>query len=192
MGDVPAHEGVVLLPRALVDDYLRSALVTDFSACFDDFRYTAVRLETLQLYDVPAEAERIAAFREHRQMPERSPQTNPFLRRIADTTAAASGGHASMSSTCRCRNTSVTSWRLTASRPGPESTSGSSAARPARTSLTCTGTSGCSTRAPATPRPRSWTTTTAGRYLGRDGNADRDVIQAARRPWTSRSAMPSR
>lgn len=62
--------------------------MTDFSACFDDFRYTADRLETLQLYDVPAEAERIAAFREGRPMPERSPQTNPFLRRIADTTAA--------------------------------------------------------------------------------------------------------
>jgi hypothetical protein len=62
--------------------------MTDFSACFDNFRYTADRIETLQLYDVPAEAERIAAFREHRPMPERSPRTNLFLRRIADTTAA--------------------------------------------------------------------------------------------------------
>lgn len=62
--------------------------MTDFSSCFDDFRLTAFRLETLQAYDVPAEVDRIAAFREHRPMPERSPRTNPFLRRIAETTAA--------------------------------------------------------------------------------------------------------
>ena len=61
--------------------------MNDF-ACFDTFRYTAFRLETLQAYDVPElEAARIAAFREHRQMPERSPRTNPFLRKIADSTA---------------------------------------------------------------------------------------------------------
>jgi hypothetical protein len=62
--------------------------VTDFASCFDDFRSTAFRLETLQRYDVPAEADRIAAWREHRPMPERSPRTNPFLARIAETTAA--------------------------------------------------------------------------------------------------------
>ena len=62
--------------------------MTDFSACFDDFRFTAFRMETLQAYDVPAEADRISAFREHRPLPERSPRTNPFLRRVADTTAA--------------------------------------------------------------------------------------------------------
>ena len=58
--------------------------MTDFSPCFDDFRSSAFRLETLQRYDVPAEADRIAAFREHRPLPERSPRTSPFLRRIAD------------------------------------------------------------------------------------------------------------
>ena len=62
--------------------------MTDFSACFDDFQLSAFRLETLQRYDVPAEADRIAAWREHRPMPERSPRTNPFLRRVAETTAA--------------------------------------------------------------------------------------------------------
>lgn len=61
--------------------------MNDF-ACFDTFRYTAFRLETFQAYDVPdLEADRIAAWREHRPMPERSPRTNPFLRKVADSTA---------------------------------------------------------------------------------------------------------
>jgi hypothetical protein len=61
--------------------------VTDFAACFDTFRSTAFRLETLQHYDAPAEYERIAAFREGMPLPERSPRTSPWLRRVAETTA---------------------------------------------------------------------------------------------------------
>ena len=61
--------------------------MTDFAACFDTFRSTALRLETLQHYDAPAEYERITAFREGRPLPERSPRTSPWLRRVAETTA---------------------------------------------------------------------------------------------------------
>jgi hypothetical protein len=62
--------------------------VTDFAGCFDEFRVSAFRLETLRQYAIPVEDERIAAFREHRPLPERSVRTSPWLRRIADTTAA--------------------------------------------------------------------------------------------------------
>lgn len=61
--------------------------MTDFEACFDTFRSTAFRLETLQHYDAPAEYERIAAFREGGPLPERSPRTSPWLHRLAETTA---------------------------------------------------------------------------------------------------------
>lgn len=55
---------------------------------FDSFAATAVRVEALPVYAVGgAEAERIAAWREHRPRPERSVRTNAYLRRIAVTTA---------------------------------------------------------------------------------------------------------
>ena len=88
MGPVPGHESVVLLPRSLFERYAEGAPVTGFPDCFDEFRVSAFRLETLRQYAVPAEDERIAAFREHRPLPERSVRTSPWLRRIADTTAA--------------------------------------------------------------------------------------------------------
>jgi hypothetical protein len=61
--------------------------MTGFPACFDEFRVSAFRLETLRQYAIPAEDERIAAFRAGRPLPERSPRTSPWLRRLADTTA---------------------------------------------------------------------------------------------------------
>lgn len=61
--------------------------MTGFAACFDEFQVSAFRLETLQRYAAPAEDERIAAFREHKPLPERSARTSPWLRRVADTTA---------------------------------------------------------------------------------------------------------
>ena len=61
--------------------------MTDFAGCFDKFRVSAFRLETLRQYAVPAEDERIAAFRERRPLPERSVRTSPWLRRVAETTA---------------------------------------------------------------------------------------------------------
>ena len=62
--------------------------MTDFADCFDEFRVSAFRLETLRQYAIPVEDERIAAFRENRPLPERSVRTSQWLRRIADTTAA--------------------------------------------------------------------------------------------------------
>lgn len=55
--------------------------------CFGQFRESAFRLETLPCYTVPGEDERITAFREGRPLPERSPRTSPWLRRVARTTA---------------------------------------------------------------------------------------------------------
>jgi hypothetical protein len=62
--------------------------MSEFEACFDRFVVSAFRLETLPDYAAPAEDERIAAFRAGRPLPERSPRTSPWLRRIAETTAA--------------------------------------------------------------------------------------------------------
>jgi hypothetical protein len=60
----------------------------EFNALFDRFQRTAHRLETLQTYTIDEEQERIRAFIEGRPRPERSARTNPWLRRIAETTAA--------------------------------------------------------------------------------------------------------
>lgn len=62
--------------------------MTDFAACFDDFRVSAFRLETLPCYTVESEADRIRAFRQGLPRPERSVRTSPWLARIAETTAA--------------------------------------------------------------------------------------------------------
>lgn len=59
-----------------------------FDALFDTFRHTVARLETLPAYDVGgAEAARIRAFRDGTPRPERSVRTDPWLARIAATTA---------------------------------------------------------------------------------------------------------
>jgi hypothetical protein len=61
----------------------------DFDTLFDEFRSTAVRLETLPSYDVGGdEAERIAAAKARRPRPERSVRTNPWMMRMALTTGA--------------------------------------------------------------------------------------------------------
>jgi hypothetical protein len=62
--------------------------VSNLEACFEKFRSTAFRLETLPDYAMPAEDARIAAFRAGVPMPERSVRTSPWLRRMAATTAA--------------------------------------------------------------------------------------------------------
>jgi hypothetical protein len=51
--------------------------------CFDSFRHSALRLETLPAYAVSGEAERIAAWREGRARPERSVRTSGYLREVA-------------------------------------------------------------------------------------------------------------
>jgi hypothetical protein len=60
----------------------------DFGDHFDRFQHTAFRLETRQVYTVPAEQERIQAFRAGRPLPERSPRTSPWLARIQVTARA--------------------------------------------------------------------------------------------------------
>jgi hypothetical protein len=57
-------------------------------ACFEVFTASAFRLETLSSYAVPAEDEGLRAFRLGLPRPERSVRTSPWLRRIAETTAA--------------------------------------------------------------------------------------------------------
>jgi hypothetical protein len=61
---------------------------SDLARCFDTFRVSAFRLETLDRYAVPAEDDRIAAFRQGQPLPERSVRTSPWLRHLARTTAA--------------------------------------------------------------------------------------------------------
>ncbi len=56
--------------------------------CFDLFRQSAVRLETLGAYSVPAEAASLRAFRLGLPLAERSVRTSPWLARIQQTTAA--------------------------------------------------------------------------------------------------------
>jgi hypothetical protein len=77
--------------------------MTDLAACFDLFRESAFRLETLRVYDVPAEAEILRAYRLGLPLPERSARTSPWLARIAQTTAGGKSWH-------RAR---VTGWPLT-------------------------------------------------------------------------------
>jgi hypothetical protein len=57
-----------------------------FEECFDQFRESACRLETLPRY--VDDDERFALFRAGGPLPERSVHTSPWLRRIAETTAA--------------------------------------------------------------------------------------------------------
>ncbi|MGQ0773687.1 MAG: DUF6879 family protein [Pseudonocardiales bacterium] len=61
--------------------------VDDFDAVFDRFRVSAFRLETLSRY-ADDEDEEYALFLAGEPLPERSPRTVPWLRRVADTTAA--------------------------------------------------------------------------------------------------------
>jgi hypothetical protein len=59
-----------------------------FDALFDTFTDRTFRLETLQAYAVSSEDARLRAFREGTPRPERSVRTDPWLRRIAVSTAA--------------------------------------------------------------------------------------------------------
>jgi hypothetical protein len=59
-----------------------------FDALFDDFTHSTFRFEVLQSYAVSSEDKRLEAFREGTSRPERSVRTDPWLRRIAVSTAA--------------------------------------------------------------------------------------------------------
>lgn len=60
----------------------------EFDRCFDAFKRSAFRLETLQRYTVTGETERVQAFLRGEPRPDRSVRTSPWLRRVAVTTAA--------------------------------------------------------------------------------------------------------
>ena len=57
-----------------------------FGECFDQFRESACRLETLRRY--VDDDERFALYHAGRPLPERSVRTSPWLHRIAETRAA--------------------------------------------------------------------------------------------------------
>jgi hypothetical protein len=59
-----------------------------FDAVFDRFTSTAFRLETLDRYSSPEEDAELALYLAGQPLPEYSPRTDPWLRRVADTTAA--------------------------------------------------------------------------------------------------------
>src|SRR6266536_586088 len=58
----------------------------EFDAVFDAFRATAFRLETLPRYSDEEEDAELALFLAGKPLPERSTQTVPWLKRVADTT----------------------------------------------------------------------------------------------------------
>jgi hypothetical protein len=60
----------------------------EFDAVFDAFRATAFRLETLPRYSDEQEDAELALFLAGKPLPERSTRTDPWLKRVADTTAA--------------------------------------------------------------------------------------------------------
>ena len=60
----------------------------EFDAVFDSFRESAFRLETLPVYLDDSETEEFAFFLAGKPLPERSARTDPWLRRVADSTAA--------------------------------------------------------------------------------------------------------
>lgn len=63
-------------------------MTDEFDALFDQFKRTAFRLETLPAYRVGGqEAAALAAWSEGRPRPERSVRTQPWLARVAATTA---------------------------------------------------------------------------------------------------------
>lgn len=60
----------------------------EFDAHFDAFRATAFRLEKLSWYSDETEDAELASYLAGEPLPERSPRTEPWLKRILETTAA--------------------------------------------------------------------------------------------------------
>jgi hypothetical protein len=60
----------------------------EFDAVFEAFRTTAFRLETLSRYSDEVEDAELALFLAGQPLPERSTRTDPWLKRVADTTTA--------------------------------------------------------------------------------------------------------
>jgi len=62
--------------------------VTDLAALLQNFRRSAFRLETLERYTVPQEAEWFATWRRTSRLPELTPENDSWLRRVRDHTRA--------------------------------------------------------------------------------------------------------
>ena len=60
----------------------------EFDAHFETFQTTAFHLETLPSYSDETEDAELALFLAGKPLPERSTRTEPWLKRVADTTAA--------------------------------------------------------------------------------------------------------
>jgi hypothetical protein len=60
----------------------------DLDRCFEVFKVSAFRLETLRTYAVPAGDEQLRAFRLGRPLPGRAVRADPWLCRVTGTTAA--------------------------------------------------------------------------------------------------------
>jgi hypothetical protein len=60
----------------------------DFDGCFDRFRSSAFRLESLPLYSIPGDDEAITAWRSGRARPQFSVRTSPWAARLATTSMA--------------------------------------------------------------------------------------------------------
>jgi hypothetical protein len=62
--------------------------VTDLGALLQNFRRSAFRLETLERYTVPQEAEWFATWRRTGKLPELTPENDSWLRMVRDHTRA--------------------------------------------------------------------------------------------------------
>lgn len=62
--------------------------MTELGALLQNFRHTAFRLETLERYTVPQEAEWFAAWRRTGRLPELTPENDSWLRMVRDHTRA--------------------------------------------------------------------------------------------------------
>jgi hypothetical protein len=67
--------------------------VEEFGRLFTTFERSAFRLETLSQYLVAEEAAEFADFQAGRPLPRRTPENNPWLRMIAEDTAAGKHWH---------------------------------------------------------------------------------------------------
>jgi hypothetical protein len=63
-------------------------MTLDFDGCFDRFRSSAFRLESLPRYSIPGDAEAIAVWRSGRARPQFSVLTSPWAARLATTSMA--------------------------------------------------------------------------------------------------------
>jgi len=89
----PAGELLAEVPRDLYLEAARrlervSVTEGDMYQVIKGLQHGAFRLETLPQYSIPEDAERLRVFRETGRPPKRTTETSPWLRLVADSTAA--------------------------------------------------------------------------------------------------------